>query len=219
MKENLTELVFILDRSGSMSGLEGDTIGGFNSMLNNQKSEVGDAFVTTVLFDNDYELLHDRLNIKDIKPITNNEYYVRGSTALLDAIGITINKIGKNLSDSNEEDRSDKVIVVIITDGMENSSTEYSLSKIKEMIEHQKIKYSWDFIFLGANIDAVKTASSFGIKADRAANFISDSEGTMLNYKVVSEAVSSFRQGKKVDANWKSEIEKDFSERKKGRSS
>lgn len=214
MKENLTELVFILDRSGSMSGLEEDTIGGFNSMLNKQKSEVGDAFVTTVLFDNDYELLHDRLNIKDIKPITNNEYYVRGSTALLDAIGITINKIGKTLSDTNEEDRSDKVIVVIITDGMENSSTEYSLSKIKEMIEHQKTKYSWDFMFLGANIDAVKTASSFGINADRAANFISDSEGTMLNYKVVSEAVSSFRQGKNLDANWKSEIEKDFSKRK-----
>lgn len=214
MKENLTELVFILDRSGSMSGLEEDTIGGFNSMLNKQKREVGDALVTTVLFDNDYELLHDRLNIKKIKAITNREYYVRGSTALLDAIGATINKIGKALSDTKEEDRPDKVIFVIITDGMENSSTEYSLSKIKEMIDHQKNKYSWDFMFLGANIDALKTASDFGIDEDRAANFISDSEGTKLNYKVVSEAVSSFRQGKKLDANWKREIEKDYKERK-----
>ncbi|MDF2948178.1 MAG: hypothetical protein K0R07_188 [Sedimentibacter sp.] len=213
MKQNLTELVFILDRSGSMSGLEEDTIGGFNSMLEKQKNEVGEAFVTTVLFDNNYELLHDRMNIKDIKLITRNEYYVGGSTALLDALGTTINNIGYTLSETKEENRPEKIMFVIITDGMENSSHEFNHKKIKNMIEHQKSKYSWDFIFLGANIDAVETASSFGINEDRAVNFISDSEGTELNYKVLSEAVSCFRQGKNVDPNWKMEIQEDFNKR------
>jgi uncharacterized protein YegL len=213
MKKGLTELVFILDRSGSMSGLEEDTIGGFNSMLLRQKAEGGDALVTTVLFDNNYELLHDRRDIKSINPISEKEYYVCGSTALLDAIGITINKTGKALSETDEDERPEKVMFVIITDGMENSSTEYTYGKIKEMIEHQKSKYSWDFIFLGANMDAVKTAASFGIGEDRATNFCCDSDGTKLNYKVVSEAVSSFRQGKNLDASWKSEIEKDFCKR------
>ena len=213
MKENLTELVFILDRSGSMSGLEKDTIGGFNSMLEKQKKESGEAFVTTVLFDDNYELLHDRKNIRGIEAITKKEYYVRGSTALLDAMGITINNIGKALSDTNEEERPVKVLFVIITDGMENSSREFSYKKIKEMVEHQKSKYSWDFIFLGANIDAIMTAGSFGISADRAANFVSDSAGTQLNYRAVSEAVSSFRKGKKVDSSWKEEIDKDFKKR------
>lgn len=213
MKENLTELVFILDRSGSMSGLETDTIGGFNSMLEKQKKESGEAFVTTVLFDDKYELLHDRKDIKGINAITDEEYYVRGSTALLDAMGITINNIGKALSDTNEEERPAKVLFVIITDGMENSSREFSYEKIKEMVEHQKSKYAWDFIFLGANIDAIMTAGSFGISADMAANFVSDSAGTKLNYKVVSEAVSSFRKCKKVDSSWKNEIEKDHKKR------
>lgn len=215
MKQSLTELVFILDRSGSMSGLEEDTIGGFNSMLKKQKNEVGEAFVTTVLFDNNYELLHDRCSIKNINPITRKEYYVGGSTALLDALGVTINNIGKTLYEIKEENRPDKVMFVIITDGMENSSHEFNHKKIKSMIEHQKLKYSWDFIFLGANIDAVEAASSFGINEDRAANFISDSEGTELNYRVLSEAVSCFRQGKTVDSNWKEEIEKDFNKRGK----
>jgi uncharacterized protein YegL len=213
MKENLTELVFILDRSGSMSGLEKDTIGGFNSMLEKQKKESGEAFVTTVLFDDKYKLLHDRNDIKRVNAITEKEYYVRGSTALLDAIGITINNIGIALSDTNEEERPGKVLFVIITDGMENSSREFSYEKIKEMVEHQKSKYAWDFIFLGANIDAIMTAGSFGISADRAANFVSDSSGTQLNYKVVSEAVSSIRKGRNVDASWKSEIEKDYKKR------
>lgn len=213
MKENLTELVFILDRSGSMSGLETDTIGGFNSMLEKQKKESGEAFVTTVLFDDKYELLHDRKDIKGINAITDEEYYVRGSTALLDAMGITINNIGKALSDTNEEERPAKVLFVIITDGMENSSREFSYEKIKEMVEHQKSKYAWDFIFLGANIDAIMTAGSFGISADMAANFVSDSAGTKLNYKVISEAVSSFRKCKKVDSSWKNEIEKDHKKR------
>ncbi len=213
MKENLTELVFILDRSGSMSGLEKDTIGGFNSMLEKQKKESGDAFVTTVLFDDKYELLHDRKDIKGINAITDREYYVRGSTALLDAMGTTINNIGKALSDAKEEERPGKVLFVIITDGMENSSREFSYEKIKEMVQHQKSKYAWDFIFLGANIDAIMTAGSFGINADMAVNFVSDSAGTELNYKVVSEAVSSFRKHKKVDSSWKEEIERDHKKR------
>ena len=213
MKENSTELVFILDRSGSMSGLETDTIGGFNSMLEKQKKESGEAFVTTVLFDDKYELLHDRYDIKGVNLLTEKEYYVRGSTALLDAIGITINNIGKALSDTKEEDRPGKVLFVIITDGMENSSREFSYEKVKKMVEHQKSKYSWDFIFLGANIDAIKTANSFGISADMATNFVSDSVGTQLNYKIVSEVVSSFRKGKNVDKSWKDEIEKDYKKR------
>ena len=213
MKENLTELVFILDRSGSMSGLETDTIGGFNSMLEKQKKESGEAFVTTVLFDDKYELLHDRYDIKGVNLLTEKEYYVRGSTALLDAIGITINNIGKALSDTKEEDRPGKVLFVIITDGMENSSREFSYEKVKKMVEHQKSKYAWDFIFLGANIDAIKTANSFGISADMATNFVSDSAGTQLNYKIVSEVVSSFRKGKNVDKSWKDEIEKDYKKR------
>ena len=213
MKENLTELVFILDRSGSMSGLETDTIGGFNSMLERQKKESGEAFVTTVLFDDKYEVLHDRYDIKGVNLLTEKEYYVRGSTALLDAIGITINNIGKALSDTKEEDRPGKVLFVIITDGMENSSREFSYEKVKKMVEHQKSKYSWDFIFLGANIDAIKTANSFGISADMATNFVSDSAGTQLNYKIVSEVVSSFRKGKNVDKSWKDEIEKDYRKR------
>lgn len=215
MKENLTELVFILDKSGSMSGLEEDTIGGFNSMLEKQKNEIGEAYVTTVLFDNNYELLHDRLDIKSIQPMTRNEYYVGGSTALLDAVGTAINNVGISLAATREENRPSKVMFVIITDGMENSSREYNHKKIKEMIEHQKSKYAWDFIFLGANIDAVKTASSFGINEDRAVNFISDSQGTELNYKVLSEAVSCYRQGKTVNKDWKKEIEKDFKGRGK----
>lgn len=213
MKENFTELVFVLDRSGSMSGLESDTIGGFNSMLEKQKKEKGEAFVTTVLFDDHYELLHNRNDLKQIKAITEKEYYVRGSTALLDAIGKTINNIGKALSNINEEERPEKLLFVIITDGMENSSREYSYAKIKEMIEHQKSKYSWDFIFLGANIDAIMTAEAFGIGEDRAVNFVSDSEGTQLNYIAVSEAVSSFRESKNVDSSWKKEIEKDYKKR------
>lgn len=215
MKQNLTELVFILDRSGSMSGLEKDTIGGFNSMLDKQKKVDGEAFVTTVLFDNEYEVLHDRNNMRNVKLITENEYFVRGTTALLDAIGVTINNIGKALSQSDENERPSKVMFVIITDGMENSSTEYTYGKIKKMIEHQKSKYAWDFIFLGANIDAIETASKFGINEDRATNFCSDSAGTQLNYKVVSEAVSCFRQGKKVTAKWKDEIEEDYKKRSK----
>lgn len=213
MKNNLTEMVFILDKSGSMSGLEQDTIGGFNSMLKRQKKEEGEALVTTVLFDNNYELLHERLNIQNVNFLNQEEYFVGGSTALLDAIGRTINRISKSISESSEQFRPGKVIFVIITDGMENSSKEFTFRKIKDMIELKKSKYAWDFIFLGANIDAAETALNLGIDEDRAANFCPDSEGTMLNYKVVSEAVSNFRKGKKVEADWKSEIETDYNKR------
>ncbi|TWH80631.1 vWA domain-containing protein [Sedimentibacter saalensis] len=213
MKNNLTEMVFILDKSGSMSGLEQDTIGGFNSMLKRQKKEEGEALVTTVLFDNNYELLHERLNIQNVNFLSQEEYFVGGSTALLDAIGRTISRISKSISESSEQFRPGKVIFVIITDGMENSSKEFTFRKIKDMIELKKSKYAWDFIFLGANIDAAETALNLGIDEERAANFCPDSEGTMLNYKVVSEAVSNFRKGKKVEADWKSEIEMDYNKR------
>lgn len=181
MKTNKTELVFILDKSGSMAGLESDTIGGYNAMLKKQQEDPGEAIVTTVLFDDQYELLHDRISIKGIRPITEKEYFVGGCTALLDAIGKTIHKIGNVQRHTDEDQRADKVLFVITTDGMENASREYTYEKIKKMIEGQKAKYDWEFIFLGANIDAVSTAARFGISADRAANYNADGEGTRLN--------------------------------------
>lgn len=215
MNKNLTELVFILDKSGSMSGLESDTIGGFNSMIEKQKKEEGEALITTVLFDHEYEVLHDRFNIKYIKPITEKEYYVGGTTALLDAIGRTINRIVKAISDSDENERPGKIMFVIITDGMENASREYTYNNIKKMVEHQKTKYCWEFIFLGANIDAIATASRFGINEDRAVNFCADNEGTKLNYKAVSFAVSEFRSGFAMSSEWKDIIEEDYNKRGK----
>lgn len=214
-KTNITELVFILDRSGSMSGLESDTIGGYNAMLKKQQKETGEAIVTTVLFDDDYELLHDRINIKGIRPITEEEYFVRGCTALLDAIGKTIHKIGNAQKHTSEDQQADKVMFVITTDGMENASREYTYNKIKEMIESQKEKYGWEFIFLGANIDAIATAARFGINADRAANYNADSKGTRLNYKAVSNVVSELRANKSMSEGWKAEIDEDFVNRSK----
>lgn len=214
MKKGLTELVFILDRSGSMSGLESDTIGGYNSLLDKQKKEDGECVITTVLFDDKYELLHDRINIKGIVPITEREYFVRGSTALLDAIGRTIDKIGNAQKHTAEDERAEKVMIVITTDGMENASREYSYDKVRQMIERQKEKYGWEFIFLGANIDAVETAARFGISADRAANYHADSEGTQLNYKVVSDAVSGFRASRPISNDWKERIDEDYKKRK-----
>ena len=215
MKTNITELVFILDKSGSMSGLESDTIGGYNAMLKKQQQEQGEAIVTTVLFDDRYELLHDRINIKGISPITEKEYFVEGSTALLDAIGKTINKIGNVQKNTKEEQRADKVMMVITTDGMENASHEYSYEKIRGMVQRQKDRYGWEFIFLGANIDAVSTAAKFGIDADRAANYNSDGEGTRLNYKVVSNAISELRASRPISKDWKEEIEQDYQRRSK----
>lgn len=193
MKKNLTEMVFILDRSGSMQNLTSDTIGGFNSMIESQKSEPGDAFVTTILFDDDYEVLHDHINIQDIKPITNKEYYARGCTALLDAIGKTINSIGNRLSATPEYERPDKVIFVITTDGMENSSREFNKQTVKEMIEHQQDKYSWTFMFLGANMDAVSEASSLGINTDFAKTYTANSVGTQSVYTSMTKAMSCAR--------------------------
>jgi len=218
MEKNLTELVFILDRSGSMSGLESDTIGGFNSMLAQQKAEPGECLITTALFDDKYELLHDRINVKTVEPLTDKEYFVRGYTALLDAVGTTINKIGDALNNTPEENRAEKVLFVITTDGMENASKEFGYDKIKSMIEHQKEKYSWEFIFLGANIDAVEVAGRIGIGKNRAQSFHNDKQGIALNYMAMSQTVSAYRQapqGQKIDDNWQEAIDEDFKKRKK----
>lgn len=213
MKDNLTELVFILDRSGSMGGLESDTIGGYNAMLSKQKNQSGRAKVTTVLFDDEYELIHERLDIEKVEPITEKQYFVRGTTALLDAIGRTLSLMISISKTVNKDAKSNKVIFVITTDGMENASVEYSYKKIKKMIEYQKEKYGWEFIFLGANIDAIDTAQRFGINKDMATNFKADSQGVSLNYEVVSEALTCFRSNKKMTKEWKKRIEEDYTSR------
>ena len=213
MKQGLTEMVFILDRSGSMSGLESDTIGGYNAMLAKQQKEPGEAVITTVLFDDQYELLHDRINLRGVVPISDKEYFVRGNTALLDAVGKTINKIGNAQKRTAEPERAEHVVVVITTDGMENASREFSEEKVRRMIEHQKSKYGWEFIFLGANIDAIATAERYGIGKNRAANYHADAEGTALNYSVVSETVSRVRTRLPIAENWKERIEADFNKR------
>ena len=217
MKKNLTELVFILDRSGSMSGLESDTIGGYNSMLQKQKNTEGEAFVSTVLFDDSSEVLFDRVPLDKMPNMTSNDYYVRGCTALLDALGGAIHHIGNVHKYAREEDVPEKTIFVITTDGMENASRMYSYDKVKKMVERQKEKYGWEFIFLGANIDAIETAGRFGISADRAANYHSDSEGTALNYEVLSDAVSQMRScpTAPMGAEWKARIDEDYKRRKK----
>lgn len=209
------ECVFILDRSGSMAGLESDTIAGFNGLLNKQRDEDGEALITTVLFDHEYELLHDRINVKSIQNISDKEYYVRGSTALLDAIGLTIDKIGNVQKMTRIEDRADKVLFVITTDGMENSSRKYNYAKIRQMIENQKRKYQWEFIFMGANMDAIGMASKFGIDSNRAVNFHSDKKGTQLNYESMSKVVSNLRMSKSIDDDWKNEIDEDYKLRQK----
>lgn len=193
MKKNLTEMVFILDRSGSMSYLENDTIGGFNSMIIKQKQEEGEAYVTTVLFDDQYKILHDHINIQDIPELTNQDYYARGMTALLDAIGRTVNSVGERLSNTPEEERPEKVIVVITTDGLENASREFTKSAIKEMIEHQQEKYSWTFIFLGANMDAVEEAADLGISAGYSKTYTASAQGTSSVYNAVGVTLNCLR--------------------------
>lgn len=207
MKNNLTELVFILDRSGSMAGLESDTIGGFNGMLAKQKKEDGDAQVTTVLFDDAYEVLHDQADIQKVQPITGKEYFVRGCTALLDAVGKTIAKIKQEQKEADEDEKADKVLFVITTDGYENASKEYSYEKIKKMITKQQDKHGWEFLFLGANIDAAAEAQKVGIKANRAVNYCADSIGTCMNFDAVSNVACSIRKNQEVHENWKEEIE------------
>jgi uncharacterized protein YegL len=213
MKKGLTELVFILDKSGSMGGLETDTIGGYNSMLKKQQEIDGECYITTVLFDNNYELLHDRIDIKAVSPITEKEYQVGGTTALLDAIGKTIHKIGNAQKHTADDYRAENVMFVIITDGQENSSREFNSDKVKTLIEQQKGKFGWEFIFLGANIDAVETASRFGIAKDRAQNYHADSEGVKLNFHVMSDAVSEFRTCAAIPEDWSEKIRNDFKKR------
>ena len=200
MKKGLTEIVFILDRSGSMSGLESDTIGGYNSMIEKQKKEEGEALISTVLFDGQTDVLHDRVPLDKINPITEKEYYVRGSTALLDAVGGAIHHIGNVHKYAREEDVPEKTLFIITTDGMENSSRQYSYDKVKKMIEKQKEKYHWEFIFLGANIDAVSVADRFGVDRQHAVRYECDSAGTALNFQVMNKMVSCARGAKSAKA-------------------
>lgn len=196
MRKGLTEVVFILDRSGSMSGLEADTIGGFNSMISKQKKEDGEAIVSTVLFDDQQEVVYDRQPVKMVEPMTDRQYYVRGCTALLDAIGGAIHHIGNVHKYAREEDRPEKTMFIINTDGMENASRFYTYDRVKYMVERQKEKYGWEFLFLGANIDAISVAARFGINADRAINYECDQVGTSLNYQVMSETITAVRRAK-----------------------
>ena len=223
MKKGLTEIVFILDRSGSMSGLEQDTIGGYNSLLRKQQSEEGEAIISTVLFDDQTEVLHDRVKLDAIKPMTENEYYVRGCTALLDAVGGAIHHIGNVHKYARKEDVPEKTLFIITTDGMENSSRRYSYEKVKHMIERQKANFGWEFLFLGANIDAIEVAGRFGIQPERAVNYNCDSAGTAVNYRALSKAVSRVRHcsADEMDValgcEWKEEIEVDFRSRSQKR--
>lgn len=217
MKNKSTELVFILDKSGSMSGLEADTIGGFNAMLEKQKLANDPCLITTALFDNHYELLHDRTDIRAVQPITNKEYYVGGSTALLDALGRTIHKVINAHKHMAKEFRPNKVLFVVITDGEENASREYGLEAIRQLIKTQRDKWGWEFIFLGANIDAVKTAADYGIAPDRAQNFHADKKGMEVNFRVMSEAVTSYRENSNLSETWDKEIREDYKGRKKNK--
>lgn len=213
MKKNLTELVFILDRSGSMAGLEADTIGGFNAMIGKQKKEAGEAYVSTVLFDNVSEVVHDRVSLEKIESMTREQYYVRGCTALLDAVGGAIHHIGNVHKYAREEDRPEKTLFVITTDGMENASRQYTYDKVRAMIQRQKEKYGWEFIFLGANIDAAKEAARFGIDEDRAANYHADCKGTAVIYEAMSDAVCCLRAGRPMSKEWKRSVDEDYHNR------
>jgi len=213
MKKNLTELVFILDKSGSMSGMEADTIGGFNSMIEKQRKEEGDALVSTVLFSNESHVIHDRVSIGKIEPLTERQYFVGGGTALIDAIGQAIHHIGNVHKYARDEDRPEHTIFVITTDGMENASHRYSSEEVKKMVRRQKDRYGWEFLFLGANIDAVETAAHYGIGADRAVRFHNDRKGVTLNYDTVSMTVGRMRARETVGAEWKEQIEADYASR------
>jgi len=214
MQKGLTELVFILDRSGSMSGLEGDTIGGFNALIEKQKKVDGECFVSTVLFDHISEVLHDRVKLSEISPMTAEQYTVRGSTALLDAIGGAIHHIGNIHKYARPEDVPERTLFVITTDGMENASRRYSAQEVKAMIQRQKSEHDWEFLFLGANIDAVQTAAHFGIAPDRAVNYRADSRGTQVIYDTVSETVCAARMGEGIGKDWAGAIKKDFKEKR-----
>jgi uncharacterized protein YegL len=215
MKKDSVEMVFILDRSGSMAGLESDTIGGFNALIEKQKNTPGEAIVSTVLFDHEFEVVHNRKPLHDVKPMTGKEYYVRGTTALLDAIGKSILKMVSVYKKLKSDEKPEKTMFIITTDGRENASKEFGRSQIKNLIEYQKEHYDWEFIFLGANIDAISTARDYGIREDRVANYHSDHRGTELNYEVLSEFVSDFRIHKSIKSDWKDKIDEDYHKRKK----
>ena len=213
-KNNLTELVFILDRSGSMSGLESDTIGGFNAMIAKQKKEEGEAYVSTILFDNVSEVLHDRINLKEIPKMTSKDYTVRGCTALIDAIGGAIKHIGNIHKYARPEDVPAHTMFIITTDGQENASHRFSSDEVKKMIENQKEKYGWEFLFIGANIDAVETAARFGIERNRAVNYNADSKGTQILYETLSAPICAMRADAAISDDWSQNIEDDFNNRK-----
>ena len=214
MKNNVTELVFILDRSGSMHGLEGDTIGGFNSLIEKQRKAEGRCFVTAVLFNDKCKTVCDRTELADVFPMTEEDYTVGGCTALLDALGGTIRHIARIHHYARQEDVPEHTVFVIMTDGLENASRHYTGDQVRRMIEHEKEKYGWEFLFLAANIDAVEAAESIGIRADRAANYRADSRGTAVVFDVVDEAVSMTRKNKPIGANWSGRITDDLNRRK-----
>ena len=215
MENNVTELVFILDRSGSMSGLEGDVIGGFNATLEKQRKEPGECYVSTVLFDNESAVLHDRLPLERVPAMMEKDYRVGGCTALLDAIGGAIRHVGNIHKYARPEDVPARTVFVITTDGMENASRRYTAERVKQMIEHEKEKYGWEFLFLAANIDAVQTAARFGISRDRAVNYHADSQGTGLVYETVSAAVGKIRRRASLDESWAAPVQADYEQRKK----
>lgn len=215
MKENLTEMVFILDRSGSMTGMEEDTIGGFNSMVQKQKKEDGECVVSVVLFDHRSTVLYDRVPLADMPIMTEKEYFTGGSTALLDALGGAIHHIGNIHKYAREEDRPAKTVFIITTDGLENSSTRYTAEKVRQMVKQEQEKYGWEFLFLGANIDAVETARTYGLKEGRAVRFHNDAEGISLNYDVLAKTVSHFRTSGVIMEKWDEKIMEDYERREK----
>ena len=217
MRKNLTEMVFILDKSGSMAGLEADTIGGFNSMIERQRKVEGEALVSTVLFSNESKVIHDRVDLRRVEPMTEREYFVGGGTALIDAIGGAIHHIGTVHKYAREEDRPEHTIFVITTDGMENASHRYTSDEVKAMVKRQQEQYGWEFLFLGANIDAVETAARFGIARERAVTIHNDSEAQAMSYDSVGHAVFSMRSRGAVDENWKRRLEEDYRSRKSKR--
>ena len=210
---NVMELVFILDRSGSMAGLESDTIGGFNAMIEKQRKEEGECYVSTVLFDNESEVLHDRVKLSEIRPMMEKDYTVGGGTALIDAIGGAIHHIGNVHKYARKEDIPQRTMFIITTDGMENASRHYDSQRVKQMIERQKEKYGWEFLFIGANIDAVETARNFGIDEKRAVNYNADKKGTHILYETVSHAVHSIRTNQPLSDDWSEEINADYKKR------
>ena len=217
MKNNVTELVFILDRSGSMNGLESDTIGGFNALLEKQKKQDGQVFVSTVLFDTESKVLHDRIPLERVAPMTEADYTVRGCTALLDALGDAIRHIGNIHKYARPEDVPEHTLFVVTTDGMENASRRYDAGQVKTMIERQKERYGWEFLFLAANIDAVETAAQYGIAPDRAVDYHADAEGTAVAYGAVAEAVCRVRNSELLDGSWSKSVREDFKKRKRSR--